>query len=641
MREEGVGKLLIVLFGRFKVASPRLKVLRTCKGEEGVGKLLIVLKGGFKVASPRLKVLQEEVKKTYHYKTSKYNQTMKKFAFLLSILTITFSSYCQTTISGKTPAKDVKISTADYSNGIPVLSATAEFIEPSGNNLLDAEETAQIKITITNSGTNAAFDVEVNVTVDNNNNLSYNVSNKKFGQIDPNSTVTALINITANQNIQNSSRKFNINFTEYQGFIARPIAYEIQTQKLREPKLVFIETGIEEIGGNKNNFIEQGDLILATVLIQNQGQGTATNATYEFSGFTNALINTMTNDYPVSGSLGNIAPGESKTITFAFSATWNYTGADLLPLKIKLSESRGSYGGTYSLGLQMNVQQLSAVDMKQQGSYQQDVDIDIASLTSDIDKNIPQNAQNSNRFALIIGNEHYVANNGLAVDVPFAINDALIFKEYAVNTLGIPVMQVKYINDATSSTMKREIESFVNIMARNPNAEFFVYYAGHGYYDAQDDPYMMPVNVKHNEINDALKLNDFYAALTQNQTKGVTVFLDACFSGGGRGDDGLVAGRTGLRRPTNNADMEGNLVVFAASSGQQTSKPFNDQKHGIFTYFLLKKLQETSGNLNYDQLDQYLLQNVSTTADLLFSEEQTPTVKVSPDAQNTWKNWRF
>lgn len=566
---------------------------------------------------------------------------MKKIIFLISILVIGVSGYSQKQISGKTPAKDVNISTADYSNGIPVLAATAEFIEPSGNNLLDAEEAAQIKIKITNSGTNAAFDVGINVTVDNNTNLSYNINNKKFGQIDPNSTVTATINIAANQNIQNSSRKFNISFTEHQGFIARPIVFEIQTQKFREPKLVFIETGIEEVGGNKNNFIEQGDLILATVLIQNQGQGIAENATYEFTGFTDALISTMTKDYPISGSLGNMAPGESKTIQFAFSATWNYTGADLLPLKIKLGESRGNYGGTYSLGLQMNVQQLSAVDMKQQGSYQQDVDIDVASLTSDIDKNIPQNTQNSNRFALIIGNEHYVANNGLAVDVPFAINDALTFKEYAISTLGIPEMQVKYLNDATSSTMKREIESFANIMARNPNAEFFVYYAGHGYYDDQDDPYMMPVNVKYNEISDAVKLNDFYAALTKNQTKGVTVFLDACFSGGGRGDDGLVAGRTGLRRPTNNADMEGNLVVFAASSGKQTSKPYNDQKHGIFTYYLLKKLQETSGNLNYDELDQYLLQNVSTTADLLFSEEQTPAVKVSPKVQNTWKNWRF
>jgi len=169
-------------------------------------------------------------------------------------------------------------------------------------------------------------------------------------------------------------------------------------------------------------------------------------------------------------------------------------------------------------------------------------------------------------------------------------------------------VQVIYLTDATSTSFDREIQSFKEIMAKNPDAEFFVYYAGHGFYDADDNPYMMPVDVKFNEISDAIKLNDFYSALTENQTAGVTVFLDACFSGGGRGNDGLVTARTGLRHSTKTPQLDGSLVVFAASSGKQTSKPYDDQKHGIFTYFLLKKIQETDGDVNYDQLDKYLQQ---------------------------------
>jgi len=566
---------------------------------------------------------------------------MKQLFIFFFVFVFAFSAQAQKNISGRSPQKQVNIATADYSNGIPILSATAEFIEPSGNNLLDAEETAQIKITITNSGDNSAFDVEINVTVDNSQDLSFNVTNKTYGEIAQNQTVVSYINIGATQNLQNSSRTFNISFTEYGGFIARPQNVSIQTQKILTPNLVFVETGVTELNGNGNNIIEQGELILATVLIQNQGQGTAVNSKYFIKGFGGGLVSTKTNDYPVSGNLGNIAPGESKRVQFAFSASWAYNGEDVLPLKVQLSENRGTYGGTFDLNLELNVQQLAAADVDVDGDYQGQVVIDDVSLTSDIDKNIPQNPQNQNRFALIIGNEHYVVNNGLAVDVPFAINDAFVFKKYAINTLGIPELHVKYLTDATAAIMKNEIESFINIMARNPNAEFFVYYAGHGYYDSQDAPYMMPVNVKHNNIDDAIKLGDFYAALTDNSTKNVTVFLDACFSGGGRGNDGLVTGRTGLRRPTQNANMDGNLVVFAASSGQQTSKPYNDQKHGLFTYFLLKKLQQTSGDISYDELDQYLLQNVATTADLLFSEEQTPAVKVSPDVQNTWKNLKF
>ncbi len=565
---------------------------------------------------------------------------MKKFILLISVLIIAFSGYSQTTISGKTPVKDVNISTADYSNGIPQLVATAEFIEPSGNKLLDAEETAQIKVSITNKGTNSAFDVGINVTVDNSQNLKFSISNSSLGDVEVGKTVTTYINLTADQYIQNTARKFNITFKEYQGFIAAPINYEIQTQKILEPKLVFVEAGIEEQVGNKNNIIELGELVIATILIQNKGQGTAVNSGYEIIGFDANLISVMTNNYPVSGNLGNLAAGESKSFKIAFSPSYNYTGSNTLPLKVKLIENRGTYGGTYDLGLQMNVQQLSAVDMKQPGEYQQIVDIKDVSLTSDIDKNIPVNPKNQNRFALIIGNEHYVSNGGLSADVPYAINDAVTFKEYATKTLGVPDNQVIFLTDARTTEMKNEIENFVGLMAINGSSkEFYIYYAGHGFYDANSDPYLMPVDIKHTAVKDAIKLSDFYNNLAQYQTKKTTVFLDACFSGGGRGDDGLVEGRTGIRRTTNNSNVAGNIVVFAASQGDQASKPYEEEKHGMFTYFLLKKIQDTKGDVIYDDLASYLEENVRTTSRLKYKEEQTPSVKVSPKIQEEWKNW--
>jgi hypothetical protein len=36
---------------------------------------------------------------------------------------------------------------------------------------------------------------------------------------------------------------------------------------------------------------------------------------------------------------------------------------------------------------------------------------------------------------------------------------------------------------------------------------------------------------------------------------------------------------------------QGNMVVFSAAQGDETAYPNNDEKHGMFTYFLLKKLQ--------------------------------------------------
>jgi hypothetical protein len=59
----------------------------------------------------------------------------------------------------------------------------------------------------------------------------------------------------------------------------------------------------------------------------------------------------------------------------------------------------------------------------------------------------------------------------------------------------------------------------------------------------------------------------------------------------------------------------------------------------MFTFFLLKKLQETSGNLNYNDLAAYIKSEVSIESIRTNSKEQDPDVLVSPDVENVWEGW--
>jgi len=59
-----------------------------------------------------------------------------------------------------------------------------------------------------------------------------------------------------------------------------------------------------------------------------------------------------------------------------------------------------------------------------------------------------------------------------------------------------------------------------------------------------------------------------------------------------------VAARGVKVQPKENI-FRGNMMVFPASSGNQSSLPYKDMQHGMFTCFLLKKLQETNGNVTY------------------------------------------
>ena len=118
----------------------------------------------------------------------------------------------------------------------------------------------------------------------------------------------------------------------------------------------------------------------------------------------------------------------------------------------------------------------------------------------------------------------------------------------------------------------------------------------------------------------------------------ITVFIDACFSGGAR-NQGLIAMK-GVKIKPKEETIAGNMVVFASSSGNESSGVYREQQHGYFTYFLLKKLQETKGSLTYKELADYLEYNVKKETGLS-GKIQTPQVNVSSSLADSWGSWEF
>ena len=82
----------------------------------------------------------------------------------------------------------------------------------------------------------------------------------------------------------------------------------------------------------------------------------------------------------------------------------------------------------------------------------------------------------------------------------------------------------------------------------------------------------------------------------------------------------------------------GNLIVFSAASDDQTAFPYKDQGHGLFTYYLLKKLQSSKGNVTLGDLGQYIISNVKQKSVVINRKLQTPTVTCSSDLTGDWKN---
>jgi hypothetical protein len=83
------------------------------------------------------------------------------------------------------------------------------------------------------------------------------------------------------------------------------------------------------------------------------------------------------------------------------------------------------------------------------------------------------------------------------------------------------------------------------------------------------------------------------------------------------------------------------MLVFSAASGEETAYPYKEKNHGIFTYYLLKKLQETEGNVTMGELTDYVKTEVLKSSIIENQKSQTPTFSVSPELKANWHNMQI
>jgi len=371
-------------------------------------------------------------------------------------------------------------------------------------------------------------------------------------------------------------------------------------------------------------------------LVQNLGQGIASDVTL------NILI--PQNVYCLSAnaatSIGMLKPGEKKLINYSM-VTNNEYNQSTIAFELIFGERYNQYFENKTITLTMN-QQVSGEKLIVEGIEDSKVPIEVASLSSDVDKNIPVTTKKyPNKLALIIGNEDYSGNLNANVNVNYARRDAEVFRNYALNTLGVEERNISLLINATAGVLNREIDRVTELVKRmGSNTELIFYYAGHGFPDENSKiPYLIPVDVNATNLNSAIPLNNIYRKFAETRAKKITIFLDACFSGGAR-EQSLLAARS-VRIKPQEADISGNMIVFAASSGDQSALPYHAQKHGLFTYFLLKKLQETKGTVTNSELANYLKANVGVEALRINGKSQDPDVKVSLTYRENWDKQTF
>ncbi len=239
---------------------------------------------------------------------------------------------------------------------------------------------------------------------------------------------------------------------------------------------------------------------------------------------------------------------------------------------------------------------------------------------------------NSNALALIVGVEGYENTNA---DALYADRDAKMFRDYASEKLGIPDNRIKtLLNDkAEYAEILLTTKDWLRRASKANKSDIYIFFAGHGL--ASDDGknmYLLPYDGRPRLLDKTALLRDeLFKEIQQSNPLSVTVFLDTCYSGTTRGTDVLIASRPIAIRAIEQSIPE-NFTVFSAAAGDQTSKPLEEAKHGMFSYFLMKGMEgdadtNSDNKITARELHAYVKQNVVQQS----SGSQTPELQGDKD----------
>jgi hypothetical protein len=306
---------------------------------------------------------------------------------------------------------------------------------------------------------------------------------------------------------------------------------------------------------------------------------------------------------------------------------------NVVPFSNNGSFEYSTYVPATGLNVNIEVTDLTGLSSSQIVTLERNVNLATASISFDRLNPIAKPAKrNNNALALIIGVSDYENTPAKAI---YADTDAMVFHDYASEKLGIPDNRIKtLVNDgADIREFLLSTQNWLSRSVKQDHTDVYVFFAGHGL--ASDDGeqmYLLPYDGSPELLDRTAILRDeLFSDIAKANPRSVTVFLDTCYSGSTRGSEMLIAARPILLKAKESAVPEG-FTVFTAAAGDETAKPLEEAKHGMFSYFLMKGMEgdaDTNGDkqITAGELHAYVKSNVVQQS----SGTQTPELQGDAD----------
>lgn len=361
---------------------------------------------------------------------------------------------------------------------VPLLVATAEFSEPSGNKMLDAGEKGTVRVTITNSGTAASRNTIARLSSSwATTGISFTPA-VSVGEIAPGNTATALLTVAAAENVPNQTIELSLTASCDNGTATEPLMIAINTKEmvvvdltppeieLKEP-IWLITRGLKIIE-RPSEFRTEAPSIAV--------RGIATDS----GGISVVLV----------GGRESKLKETVRGAEFSTDAPLNVGPNDI---EIKAVDKRGN----------QNALRISVVREEPliKGNY----------------------------YALVIAVQDY--QDASVNDLEYPVRDAESFFSTITSTYRFDPQNVVFLRNATRVQI---IESFDQLSRKlTEDDNLLIFYAGHGFWDEKlRQGYWLPADASRSTRAGWISNGTIRDYVGGVNTKHTLLISDACFSGG-------------------------------------------------------------------------------------------------------------
>jgi hypothetical protein len=496
--------------------------------------------------------------------------------------------------------------------------------KPFGDGALDAGESGEILVDVINDGPRPARDVVVRISPAQIPNVSF-PAEVRVPTIDPGLVETVAVPFRGEPGLSAATVPVTVRVVEPFGHDGPPIEFELTTRGAPLAQLMLVDDFALEGAGLP---VPRDSIVSVRLRVRNMGQGLARDVVAHVQPGEGVFA---AQDSADRFELDDLEPGEIAEFVYRCYANRR---AEQMVLQVELSDEGGAAVPVESqvvLPLEEFAGPARIVRVAADPSPRIDLPPAPAPMTADIDKMVPRSRiVRPDALAVVLGVESYLS----APRAVFSADDARTAARYFEHALGIPSRRIQLLLDeeVTLAQLQRIFGKDGWLARRmHETTELFVFFAGHGIAAPGDfDPYLIPSDGDLDYVQQTgFPLDLLIERLAELDARHTTIFIDACFSGLTRDGGALLDGARPLALVPAKRKVSG-VSLFSAARGTQIAGAYNDQGHGLFSYFLFKGLGgsadlDRDGTITAAELGTYLQEAVTRTAAEL-DREQNPSV---------------